>query len=192
MLKFPRTVTLWPRLCNLESRPGKAWEQLLSCRGYTISLPHTTRTQFTRFWTFTGFLIILLHDWCLSYDIISTLQPIERKPRKFNPVEIPVKLQQLLPFKTKPKDMPKQKKVPVENRVPVIMQPSEKKTHAAIQQLRLIKQEKVMPQATAASSTQPLFCCLFMIFLYACRQRRRKLKNNRRKRHTRQRKPRPS
>ncbi|CAD6211084.1 unnamed protein product [Miscanthus lutarioriparius] len=72
----------------------------------------------------------------------SVFKPIERKPRKFNPVEIPAKLQQLLPFKSKPKDTPKQKKVPVENRVPVIMQPSEKKTHAAIQQLRLIKQEK--------------------------------------------------
>ncbi|CAD6203540.1 unnamed protein product [Miscanthus lutarioriparius] len=72
----------------------------------------------------------------------SVYKPIERKPRKFNPVEIPAKLQQLLPFKSKPKDTPKQEKVPVENRVPVIMQPSEKKTHAAIQQLRLIKQEK--------------------------------------------------
>jgi ribosome biogenesis protein BMS1 len=62
--------------------------------------------------------------------------------RKFNPIEIPAKLQHLLPFKSKPKDTPKHRKTPVENRVPVLMQPSEKKTHAAIQQLRLLKHEK--------------------------------------------------
>lgn len=192
MLKFPRTITLWPLPCNQESRPGKAWEQLLNCGGHTISLFRTTRIQFTRFWAFNSFLVTLLPYCCLSYSIISTVQPIERKPRKFNPIEIPAKLQQLLPFKSKPKDTPKQKIVPVENRVPVIMQPSEKHTHAALQQLRLIKQEKVMPQAHSC-----LFCCqplffLRMISLYPCRQRRRKLRNNRRRKHTKQRKPRPS
>jgi ribosome biogenesis protein BMS1 len=129
-----------------------------------------------------------------SHMILSpTSQPIERKPRKFNPVEIPAKLQQLLPFKSKPKDTAKQKKAPVENRVPVIMQPSEKKTHAAIQQLRLIKHEKAMPQSHSSQLyCQPLFCLFLMISLYPRRQRRRKLRNNRRKKHTRQRKPRPS
>lgn len=82
------------------------------------------------------------HNIPTPHNKDSVYKPIERKPRKFNPVEIPAKLQQLLPFKSKPKDTAKQKKAPVENRVPVIMQPSEKKTHAAIQQLRLIKHEK--------------------------------------------------
>ncbi|WVZ56824.1 hypothetical protein U9M48_007300 [Paspalum notatum var. saurae] len=79
------------------------------------------------------------HNIAVPHNKDSVYKPIERKPRKFNPIEIPAKLQQLLPFKSKPKDRPK---APVGNRVPVIMQPSEKKTNAAIQQLMLLKHEK--------------------------------------------------
>ncbi|PWZ37843.1 Ribosome biogenesis protein BMS1 [Zea mays] len=62
------------------------------------------------------------HNIPTPHNKDSIYKPIERKPRKFNPVEIPAKLQQLLPFKSKPNDTTKQKKAPVENRVPVIMQ----------------------------------------------------------------------
>uniref|UniRef100_A0A0E0KDB8 Bms1-type G domain-containing protein n=1 Tax=Oryza punctata TaxID=4537 RepID=A0A0E0KDB8_ORYPU len=82
------------------------------------------------------------HNIPIPHNKDSVYKPIERKVRKFNPIEIPAKLQHLLPFKSKPKDMPKHRKTPVENRVPVLMQPNEKKTHAAIQQLRLLKHEK--------------------------------------------------
>lgn len=82
------------------------------------------------------------HNIPIPHNTDSVYKPIERKVRKFNPIEIPAKLQHLLPFKSKPKDTPKHRKTPVENRVPVLMQPSEKKTHAAIQQLRLLKHEK--------------------------------------------------
>ncbi|XP_006651345.1 ribosome biogenesis protein bms1 [Oryza brachyantha] len=82
------------------------------------------------------------HNIPIPHNKDSVYKPIERKVRKFNPVEIPAKLQHLLPFKSKPKDTPKRKKIPVESRVPVLMQPREKKTYAAIQQLRLLKHEK--------------------------------------------------
>ncbi|XP_062211159.1 ribosome biogenesis protein bms1-like [Phragmites australis] len=82
------------------------------------------------------------HNIPIPHNKDSVYKPIERKPRKFNPVEIPAKLQHLLPFKSKPKDRPKQKKAPIGNRVPVLMEPSEKKKYAALQQLILLKHEK--------------------------------------------------
>ncbi|CAL4914250.1 unnamed protein product [Urochloa decumbens] len=82
------------------------------------------------------------HDIPIPHNKDSVYKPIERKPRKFNPVQIPAKLQQLLPFKSKPKDRPKQKQPTVEKRVPVILEPSERKTQEAIRQLMLLKQEK--------------------------------------------------
>ncbi|KAF0913694.1 hypothetical protein E2562_023783 [Oryza meyeriana var. granulata] len=82
------------------------------------------------------------HNIPIPHNKDSVYKPIERKVRKFNPIEIPAKLQRLLPFKSKLKDTPRRKETPVMNRVPVLMQPSEKKTYAAIQQLRLLKHEK--------------------------------------------------
>ncbi|GJN02820.1 hypothetical protein PR202_ga20206 [Eleusine coracana subsp. coracana] len=82
------------------------------------------------------------HNIPIPHNKDSVYKPIERKPRKFNPLEIPAKLQHLLPFKSKPKDTPKQKKVPIEKRVPVVMDPIERRKHAALQQLMLLKHEK--------------------------------------------------
>ncbi|XP_062215688.1 uncharacterized protein LOC133916163 [Phragmites australis] len=82
------------------------------------------------------------HNIPIPHNKDSSYKPIERKARKFNPVEIPAKLQQLLPFKSKPKDRPKQNKAPNKNRVPILMEPSEKKKYAALQQLLLLKHEK--------------------------------------------------
>lgn len=72
----------------------------------------------------------------------SVYKKIERKVRKFNSIEVPRKLQPLLPFKNKPKDRPKSSKGPTIGKIPEIMNTSEKKTWAAIQQLNLIKHEK--------------------------------------------------
>ncbi|GJN07963.1 hypothetical protein PR202_ga25842 [Eleusine coracana subsp. coracana] len=86
------------------------------------------------------------HNIPIPHNKDSVYKPIERKPRKFNPLEIPAKLQHLLPFKSKPKDTltPKQEKPPIEKRVPVVMDPVERRKHAALQQLMLLKHEKVM------------------------------------------------
>lgn len=73
----------------------------------------------------------------------SVYQPIERKLRKFNPLVIPPKLQAALPFASKPKDTPKLKRPPLENRRAVVMEPHERKIHALVQHLQLIKNEKM-------------------------------------------------
>ena len=70
-------------------------------------------------------------------------QGIERKVRKFNAIEVPRKLQPLLPFKSKPKDRPKGKKGSAVDMIPEIMNIGEKKIHGALQQLHLLKHEKV-------------------------------------------------
>ncbi|XP_047090404.1 ribosome biogenesis protein BMS1 homolog [Lolium rigidum] len=72
----------------------------------------------------------------------SVYKDIERKVRKFNSIEVPKKLQAILPFTSKPKDRPKSKK-PTTDRIPVIMDTDEKKRNAAIQQLKQIKHEKM-------------------------------------------------
>ena len=76
--------------------------------------------------------------------IILCQQPIERKPKKFNPLVIPKSLQAALPFVTKSKDTPSRKRPLLENRRPaVVMEPDERKVHALVQHLQLIRSEKV-------------------------------------------------
>lgn len=76
----------------------------------------------------------------------STYKPVERRPRKFNPLVIPDKLQASLPFASKPKNPRAQKRPLLEKRRAVIMEPHERKVHALVQQLKLIKNEKERKQ----------------------------------------------
>ncbi|XP_072983897.1 uncharacterized protein [Typha latifolia] len=73
----------------------------------------------------------------------SVYKPIERKPRKFNPLVVPPKLQAALPFASKPKDKPSRKRPLLESRRAVVMEPHERKIHALVQHLQLIKNEKM-------------------------------------------------
>ncbi|CAI8616694.1 unnamed protein product [Vicia faba] len=75
----------------------------------------------------------------------SLYEKIERKPRKFNPLVIPKSLQANLPFESKPKHTPKQKRPLLEDRRQkgVIIDPREKKIHALVQHLQLVKGEKM-------------------------------------------------
>ncbi|KAG8375611.1 hypothetical protein BUALT_Bualt10G0118400 [Buddleja alternifolia] len=73
----------------------------------------------------------------------SLYKPIERKPRKFNPLVIPKSLQAALPFASKPKDTPSRKRPLLENRRAVVMEPHERKVHALVQHLQLIRNEKI-------------------------------------------------
>ncbi|XP_065847007.1 ribosome biogenesis protein bms1 [Euphorbia lathyris] len=73
----------------------------------------------------------------------SLYKPIERKPRKFNPLVIPKSLQAALPFATKPKDTPSQKRPPLEKRRAVVMEPRERQLHTFIQQLQRITHDKM-------------------------------------------------
>ena len=79
-----------------------------------------------------SFLIIILYQ-----------QPIERKPKKFNPLVIPKSLKAALPFVTNSKDTPSRKRPLLENRKPaVVMEPDEQKVHALVQHLQLIRSER--------------------------------------------------
>ncbi|XP_066304879.1 ribosome biogenesis protein BMS1 homolog isoform X1 [Branchiostoma lanceolatum] len=71
----------------------------------------------------------------------SLYKPVERKPQRFRPLRVPVKLQQHLPFKTKPKQNPA-KPVKVMDRPVVIMEPHERKVAALMKALRSVHKDK--------------------------------------------------
>ncbi|KAG5536403.1 hypothetical protein RHGRI_023991 [Rhododendron griersonianum] len=80
----------------------------------------------------------------LSKD--SLYKRIERKMRKFNPLVIPKSLQAALPFASKPKDIPSRRRPLLESRRAVIPEPYESQIHAFVQQLQLIRHEKLKKQ----------------------------------------------
>lgn len=73
----------------------------------------------------------------------SLYKPIERKKKKFNPLVIPKSLQAALPFASKPKDAPKRRRPLLEAKRAVVMEPHERKVHALVQHLQLIRHEKM-------------------------------------------------
>ncbi|KAH9659571.1 Bms1-type G domain-containing protein [Citrus sinensis] len=78
------------------------------------------------------------------YKVICDVRrAIGRRPRKFNPLVIPKSLQAALPFESKPKDIPSRKRLFLENSRAVVMEPQERKVHALIQHLKLIRNEKM-------------------------------------------------
>lgn len=83
------------------------------------------------------------YDWFSASFPFCLCQKIERKPRKFNPLVIPKSLQEALPFASKPKDMPARKRKSYAQRRAVVRDPHERKVHALVQQLQLIRNEKV-------------------------------------------------
>lgn len=70
-------------------------------------------------------------------------QKVERKPRKFNPLVVPKSIQESLPFASKPKDIPSRKRQSLAERRAVVWDSQERKVHALVQQLQLIRNEKV-------------------------------------------------
>lgn len=85
-------------------------------------------------------------------------QKIERKPRKFNPLVIPKSLQANLPFDSKPKHTPKHRRPLLDERRQkgVIIDPREKKIHALVQHLQLMKGEKVRQKISCFTCLQVL------------------------------------
>ncbi|KDP37695.1 hypothetical protein JCGZ_06352 [Jatropha curcas] len=83
------------------------------------------------------------HNLPIPVNKDSLYKPIERKPRKFNPLVIPKSLQAALPFESKPKDIPSRKRPLLENRRAVVMEPGERKLHMLIQHLQRIRQDKM-------------------------------------------------
>ncbi|CAA0172743.1 unnamed protein product [Arabidopsis thaliana] len=69
----------------------------------------------------------------------SLYKAIERKQKKFNPLQIPKRLEKDLPFMSKPKNIPKRKRPSLEDKRAVIMEPKERKEHTIIQQFQLLQ-----------------------------------------------------
>lgn len=82
------------------------------------------------------------HNLPIPVNKDSLYKPIERTPKKFNPLVIPKSLQATLPFESKPKDIPKGRAT-LERRRAVVMEPNERKVHALVQQLGLITNDKM-------------------------------------------------
>lgn len=82
----------------------------------------------------------------IPFNKDSIYKPIVRKLRKFNPLVIPKKLQETLPFASKPKDKHERKGSHLENRQAVVMEPHERKIHALVQHLQLIRNQKLKKQ----------------------------------------------
>ncbi|TYJ15941.1 hypothetical protein E1A91_A10G216600v1 [Gossypium mustelinum] len=83
------------------------------------------------------------HNLSIPVNKDSLYKPIERKPRKFNPLVIPKALQADLPFESKPKNIPHRKRPLLEDRRAVVMEPHERKVHALVQHLQLIRNDKM-------------------------------------------------
>ncbi|KAL9431850.1 hypothetical protein AB3S75_026950 [Citrus x aurantiifolia] len=86
------------------------------------------------------------HNLSIPVNKDSLFKPIERRPRKFNPLVIPKPLQVAPPFESKPKDIPGWKQSLLESRRAVVMEPHERKAHALVQHLQLIRNKKMKRQ----------------------------------------------
>ncbi|KAG8646425.1 ribosome biogenesis protein BMS1 homolog isoform X2 [Manihot esculenta] len=83
------------------------------------------------------------HNLPVPINKDSLYKPIERKPRKFNPLVPPKSLQAALPFESKLKDIPSRKRPRLENRRAVVMDARQKRLHTLVQQFHMIGQEKM-------------------------------------------------
>ncbi|RZC51430.1 hypothetical protein C5167_019856 [Papaver somniferum] len=81
------------------------------------------------------------HNLPIPVNMDSLYKPNERKPRKFNPMVIPNTLLSLLPFESKPKDLPCKKKLGKLRAV--ITEPRQRKIRAFVTELQLLKKEKM-------------------------------------------------
>lgn len=75
-------------------------------------------------------------------NINSTYKPIDRPSRRFNPLKISKKLQQELPFASKPRlTKPAKGKTYLQKRA-VVLEPEEKRALALLQQMRALDKDK--------------------------------------------------
>ncbi|KAL2914398.1 Glycoside hydrolase 2 (Mannanase, beta-galactosidase), partial [Polyrhizophydium stewartii] len=72
----------------------------------------------------------------------SLYKPIERPTRRFNKLRVPKALQADLPFASKPKQLPKQRRPSLMTRRAVVMEPHERKVATLIQAINTIRNDK--------------------------------------------------
>lgn len=84
----------------------------------------------------------------------SLYKPIERKEREFKKLKIPSKLQEALPFKSKPKVQTALNRESYLAKRAVVLDPEERKSRAAVQMLATIKKSKIEKRQAANSQRQ--------------------------------------
>ena len=72
----------------------------------------------------------------------SLYKPVTRETRHFNPLHVPNTLQQSLPFKNKPKFMPKRRRLEPKGHA-VVLEPHERRIVAMMQRMSTIHKDKV-------------------------------------------------
>jgi len=77
-------------------------------------------------------------------DVNSTYKKIDRPPRRFNALAVPMKLQAQLPYASKPKLMKPQKAQTYLQKRAVVMEPEEKKALALMQQMRALRKDQIV------------------------------------------------
>ncbi|KAJ8903668.1 hypothetical protein NDN08_004770 [Rhodosorus marinus] len=81
----------------------------------------------------------------------SLYKPIERETRRFNPMQIPKKLEEALPYASRPKQMKKKnppKRLNMDRAV--VMEPEERKEYHLMQMIGTVKNERVQKRKVAA------------------------------------------
>jgi ribosome biogenesis protein BMS1 len=76
-------------------------------------------------------------------NVDSTYKPIERIPRRFNPLKVPKKLQASLPYASKSKLMKPQYRPTYLQKRAVVMESEEKRAVALLQQIRALRKDQV-------------------------------------------------
>ncbi|KAF8552742.1 DUF663-domain-containing protein [Imleria badia] len=76
-------------------------------------------------------------------NVNSHYKPVERPPRRFNPLKITKKLQASLPYASKPRAMKAQSTKTYMQQRAVVMEPEEKKAVALLQQIRALRKDQV-------------------------------------------------
>jgi ribosome biogenesis protein BMS1 len=76
----------------------------------------------------------------------SVAQPIERKTRRFNSAPVPKKLQEALPFASKPKVASKRRAPTYLAKRAVVMEPEERKKHTMLQMVNTVRNDKLRIQ----------------------------------------------
>lgn len=76
-------------------------------------------------------------------DVNSIYKPVNRPPRRFNPLRVPKKLQAALPYASKPKVMKAAHRPTYMQKRAVVLEPEEKKAMALLQQVRALRKDQV-------------------------------------------------
>ncbi|TPX32892.1 hypothetical protein SmJEL517_g04088 [Synchytrium microbalum] len=87
----------------------------------------------------------------------SLYKQIERKTRRFNPLQIPRKLQADLPFASKPKLLKKRSQPALLDRRAVVLEPHEKKVYTLLQELNTIKNEKALKRKASDDARRDVY-----------------------------------